>query len=138
MHTVSDLRYDIPRPPDPAPGDRLAVFTPPRPDDGYDEQWEPATVDSVSAWRFRVVTDSGLRVALSLTLVRSGGPYPVTAWLPQQRDEIARRVAAWESLESCAAHLPGWLVARMPLDDLEGLASTVTRERDAWEAERRG
>lgn len=138
MHTASDLRYDIPRPPDPAPGDRLAVFTPPRPDDGYDEQWEPATVECVSEWRFRVVTDSGLRVVLSLGLWHSGGPYPVTAWLPQQRDEIARRAAAWESLESCAAHLPGWLVARMPLDDLEGLASTVTRERDAWEAERRG
>lgn len=138
MHTVSDLRYDTPRPPEPTPGDRLAVFTPPRPDEGYDEQWEAATVDCVSAWRFRVVTDSGTRVALSLQLWRSGGPYPVTAWLPQQRDAISRRAAAWEALEGCAVHLPGWLVARMPLDELERLASTVSRERDAREAERRG
>lgn len=138
MYTVSDLRYDTPRPTDPTPGDRLAVFTPPRPDEGYDEQWEAATVERMSERRVWVVTDSGNRVALSRQLWHSGGPYPVTAWLPQQRAAISRRAAAWEALEGCAVHLPGWLVARMPLDELERLASTVSRERDAREAERRG
>lgn len=138
MYTVSDLRYDTPRPPDPAPGDRLAVFTPPRPDEGYDEQWETATVGRLSGRRFWVVTDSGARITLSLRMWRADGPYPVTAWLPQQRDEIARRATDWESLEACAVHLPRWLVARMPLDELEGLASTAARERAAWEEERHG
>lgn len=138
MHTASDLRYDTPRPPEPTPGDRLAVFIPPRPDEGYDEQWELATVGRLSGRRFWVVTDSGARIALSLRRWRADGPYPATAWLPQQRDVISRRAAAWEALEACAVHVPGWLAARMPLDELEGLATTASRERAAREAERRG
>lgn len=138
MYTASDLRYDTPRPPDPEPGDRLDTYTPPRPDEGYDELWDTATVVRITARNIILTGSRGETLAVTRRGWTTGGAYPVTAWLPEQRDEVSRRARVWEELESCAVHLPRWLVAHMDLESLEGFASAVAQEREQLEAARRG
>ena len=138
MYNVSDLRYDTPRPSDPEPGDRLDTYTPPRPDEGYDELWDTATVVRITARNIILTGSRGETLAVTRRGWTTGGAYPVTAWLPEQRDEVSRRVAAWGGLGACSVNIPYWLEAHMDLESLEGFASAVAQTREKREAELRG